>query len=125
MPSQPQPLTQIFASVVLDGSGNGVANIGPTRTREHWQVVAAGVSVTAANPAVGPLSDAICSVFVGSNLSSATFLSATFTGSSGDTCDCGNIDIQPGMQVWAQWKGGDPGQTATVTVFGTYTRGQP
>jgi hypothetical protein len=116
----PQPLYAKYGTVVLDGSGNGTASIGPVRTREHWQVAAASVAVN-----LNPTKQAQCQLYVGAVVSPTTFISQTVTGSSGDTCGLGGIDIQPGMQVWAKWTGGDAGQTATVTVIGTYTLGAP
>jgi hypothetical protein len=122
MPTQPQPLqgTIYFATVVLDGSGNGTASVGPTRVREHWQLSAASV---AAN--LNPTNQAVCQLYVGSTPNNQNFVSQTLTGSSGDTCGLGGVDIQSGMKVWAKWTGGDPGQTATVTVIGTFTIGAP
>lgn len=116
--ASPQPLNNIFATVILNGSGNGVASIGPGRVREHWQISSVYVNVSTNN------NEATCTVFVGSTLNSSTAFGTTFTGSTGDTCGIG-IDIQPGMQVWAQWSGGDPGSQATVNLTGTYSIGAP
>lgn len=115
----PKPLSQPFATVTLDGSGNGVARIGPQRVREHWQPTSASVSV-ATNTA-----EAQCSIFMGTVMNAATFLGQTATGSTGDTCGFGGQDMQSGMNIFAQWKGGDPGAVATVVVNGTYTIGAP
>jgi hypothetical protein len=122
MPRTPQPLqgTIYFATVVLDGSGNGTASVGPTRVREHWQLSAAAVAVNQ-----NPTNQAVCQLYVGSAPNNQNFVSQTLTGSSGDTCGLGGVDIQSGMKVWAKWTGGDAGQLATVTVIGTYTIGAP
>ena len=124
-----RPLTQVFATVALDGSGNGIAQGGPTRPREHWQLVAAAVKTNQPARNSGQpgavVNEASCEVYVGGAISPATFVARTITGSSGDTCGLGNQDIQSGMQVFAKWQGGDPGVTATVTLFGTYTFGPP
>lgn len=114
----PKPLAQPFATVILDGSGNGVASLGPLRVREHWQPTSANVSV-ATN-----VNEAQCSIFMGTVMNNTTFLGSTFTGSTGDTCGI-NQDMQTGMQVFAKWTGGDPGSVATVMVNGTYTIGAP
>lgn len=115
----PRPLSQPFATVTLDGSGHGIASIGPTRAREHWQPSSASVSVaTQAN-------EAQCSIFMGTVRNSTTFLSQTFTGSTGDTCGFQGIDMQTGMLIFAEWFGGDPGSVATVMVNGTFTIGAP
>jgi hypothetical protein len=117
----PKPLSQPFATVILDGSGNGVASLGPQRVREHWQPTGASVSVATQT------NEAQCSIFMGTTMNATTFLGQTATGSSGDTCGFagGNQDMQTGMKIFAQWKGGDPGSVATVIVNGTYTIGAP
>lgn len=120
-PKAPQPLRggSAIANITLDGSGNGIASIGPVVAREHWQILSAAVKVATHNL------ESRCSVFVGTTAQSGTFFGTSFTGSSGDTFSLGNIDIQSGMQVFAQWTGGDPGALATLTLFGTYTQGAP
>ena len=115
----PQPLGTISASVTLVGGG-GTASLGPTRVREHWQLSSASV---AANQ--NPTNQAQCKLYVGSSVGTATFVSQTVTGSSGDTCGLGGIDIQSGQRVWAVWSGGDSGQVATLSIIGTYTIGAP
>ena len=117
----PRPLNQPFAFVTLDGSGNGVASLGPQRVREHWQPNSASVSVTT------NVNEAQCSIFMGTVANSSTFLGQTATGSTGDTCGFagGAQDMQPGMKIFAVWKGGDPGSVATVVVNGTYSIGAP
>jgi hypothetical protein len=117
-PPVSQPLNDIFANVTLDANGNGIASTGPARVREHWQVSSVYVTVST------NVLEATCTVFVGTTLGSATAFGTTFTGSTGDTCGVG-IDIQPGMRVWAQWKGGDPGSTGQLNVTGEYTIGRP
>jgi hypothetical protein len=105
-------------SVVLDGSGNGIAQLGPTRVREHWQVAKASVKVSTQTI------EATCSGYVGPAALDPYFYSATFTGSTGDTMNV-DEDIQAGSFVWAKWVGGDPGAIATLVVTGTYTIGPP
>jgi hypothetical protein len=107
------------ASVTLDGSGNGIASLGPTRVREHWQLVSASVKASS------NVKEAQCSLYVGPSISPSSFISQTATGSSGDTCSLGGNDIQTGMQVWAQWTGGDAGAIATLTPNGSYSLGAP
>jgi len=116
---QPFPGGAQYVEVTLDDNGNGTAQIGPQRVREHWQVTGVGVSVAT------DVSQANCSVYIGSGPIPSNFVGNTITGSSGDTCNCGGIDIQPGQSIYAVWTGGDPGQIATMAVFGTYTIGQP
>lgn len=108
-----------YASTTLDASGNGTAQVGPARVREHWQVQAVGVAVET------QAAQATCSVYIGTAVGATSFVGNTTTGSSGDTCGCGGIDIQPGQFIFAVWEGGDPGSVATATVFGTYSIGSP
>jgi hypothetical protein len=117
--TQPLPGGAQYASTVLSVSGNGTAQIGPSRVREHWQVSAVAVSVAT------QVKEASCSVYIGTSVGPTTFVGNTATGSSGDTCGCGGIDIQPGTFIYAVWDNGDSGETATMTVFGTYTIGSP
>ena len=118
-----RPLAQPFAQVTLDSNGNGIANIGPVVSRQHWQLISASVKTTQTPGTV--TNDALCDLYVGSNVNQGTFVSHSITGSSGDTCGLGGQDIQPGMQVWAVWTGGDAGATAVLTISGTYSSGAP
>jgi hypothetical protein len=108
-----------YASVTLNGSGDGTAQLGPSRVREHWQIAAVGVSVATDN------AEASCAIYIGSAIGGFSFVGNTATGSSGDTCGCGGFDIQPGQFVFAVWEGGDPQEQATMAIFGTYTIGSP
>ena len=119
MPTKPQPLQQ-FANVTLDTNGNGTAQLGPSRVREHWQAVAVYVETT--TPIVN---ESKCELYVGATPIPSQQFSTTGSGSSGDTCAMGSMDIQTGQYIICQWIGGDPGAIATMTVFGTYTIGAP
>jgi hypothetical protein len=122
----PRPLGEdVFASVTLDGSGNGRVTIGPTRVREHWQLGYAAVSVTFPAGQGFPTKDAQCNLYIGAGASAGHLVSATATGSSGDTCGLGGMDIQSGTVIIAVWTGGDAGQVATLSLGGTYTIGSP
>jgi hypothetical protein len=116
---QPFPGGAQYASITLNGSGGGTAQIGPTRVREHWQIQGVAVSVDS------DINESACSIYIGTAVGQATFVGNTLTGSAGDTCGCAGMDIQPGQQVFAEWTGGDVGATATMTVFGTYSIGSP
>src|ERR1700733_1937191 len=118
-PNIPRPLPQPFNTVTLDVNGNGRCSVGPQRVREHWQPANATVSV-ATN-----VSEAQCSVYMGTVANPATLLGQTALGSTGDTCGFGAVDMQTGMQITAVWTGGDPGSVATLTINGTYTIGSP
>lgn len=100
------------ASVVLDESGNGTAAIGPGLPGTSWQPETIAVSVSTA------ISEAQCSVFLGIAPIAASLLGATQTGSSGDSTDC-SATVWPGQSLIAVWAGGDPGATATMSIFGS------
>jgi hypothetical protein len=103
------------AVVVLNGSGNGTAKVGPLTARETWHPDNAHVS---ANP--NPVNEAQCSIYIGDSPIASNFRDATFTGSSGDSSDRINADmIKSGQYVFAVWSGGDANVTATLTVTGT------
>jgi hypothetical protein len=118
--SAPQPLpgNPLTFYVTLNGSGNGSITFGPSRVREHWQIASVGVSV-ATNT-----NEAVATVAVGSP-QAPTFFSKTLTGSTGANCTMGGMDIQSGQTVTVTWTGGDAGQVATATVYGTYSIGAP
>jgi hypothetical protein len=122
----PRPLGEdIFASVTLDSNGNGTATIGPRRVREHWQLNYAAVSVTPPAGQQFPVKDAQCSLYMGAGASPGHLISQTGTGSSGDTCGLGGMDMQSGSVLIAVWTAGDAGQVATLSVGGSYTIGSP
>jgi hypothetical protein len=101
------------APVILNGSGNGTAKIGPVSAREVWspQNVHVRTSTNA--------DEATCLIYVGDSAIQANFRDGTFTGSSGDSSDRVSADtVKVGAHVWAVWSGGDPGATATVNVTG-------
>jgi hypothetical protein len=119
-PNKPLPLQgPPSVIVVLDGSGNGQASVGPTRPREHWQLSGASVVVST------HIKEALCSVFVGPQPTNSYFIDTTATGSTGDICSLGKEDIQPGQLIWAVWSGGDAGAIATLIAHGTFTIGPP
>lgn len=113
-----QPLNA-FANITLDSNGNGTVQIGPLRVREHWQPTAVYVEAST------NVKEAIASLFVGSTPVSSQQFSQTETGSSGDTCSMGGIDMQTGQYLICQWVGGDVGALATMRVIGTYSIGAP
>lgn len=106
----------VFATVVLDASGNGIVSVGPTIVREHWTPTNVAVSATTA------VLDAQCNVYLGTSPVAAQLVLSTATGSSGDSSGASGIDMQPGQLLIAQWKGGDVGATATLHVNGNRSR---
>lgn len=116
---QPFPGGAQYQSITLDNNGDGMANAGPSRVREHWQIQGVAVKVSS------NINEATANIYIGTSVGEATFVGTTLTGSTGDTCGCAGMDIQPGQQVFAQWESGDAGATATMTIFGTYSIGSP
>ncbi len=102
-----------WATVTLDGSGNGTAKVGPTSLREVWTVAAAAVKVATA------AAEAQCSIYGGPDTSAPNFVDLSFTGSSGDSTANFGAPIIAGSYVFAVWAGGDPGAVATLVVTGS------
>ena len=111
-----QPLDQ-FATVVLNATGQGVASLGPTRVKEHWQPISVFVSVDT------QVLEATAALFVGTTFQSATQMGTTSLGSNGDTCGTPGLELPAGYQIFIQWTGGDAGSTATMHVIGQTTFG--
>lgn len=102
------------ASVVLNAQGNGTASCGPALPGVSWQPTSIAVSASTNN------SEAQCNVYLGLSAQAGSLLGATSTGSTGDSTDCSQT-VWPGQSLIAVWAGGDPGATATMSVFGTRT----
>lgn len=106
------PLSE-FASVTLNGAGNGTAKIGPRGSGETWRpsVVSVRVSTATSSPT--------CRVYAGDSATDQNFVDGTYTGEANST---GNVDgqvLRLGQKIFAVWTGGDAGAQATVTVTGT------
>lgn len=112
------PLGVRSVTVVLDGSGNGQAKLGPLTAREVWHPAVVAVKTTQAPNTV--VNEATCLMYVGDTPSEQNFRDGTFSGSSGDSTDrCSADVVKCGAYVWAVWTAGDPGVTARLTVQGT------
>lgn len=107
-----QPFTRT-ASVVLNGSGNGTASIGPTITNEVWTVAVAAVSASSNT------NEAICKTYAGAAVSASTFVDGTTWGSTGDSTSSFGAPVYSGQRVFAVWTGGDAGAVATLVINGT------
>lgn len=103
-------------SVVLDSNGYGTIRYGPDRPNVNYLITSISVNVarTDGNPQV---LEAGARVYHG-NPSPATFISGTFTGSSGDTDDGRNETLWPGEYLTVEWTGGDAGATAYASFSG-------
>ena len=119
-------------SVILDGSGNGVARWTPGLSSPGAANAGgaspgrnSGYSASVTGVAVGVktnVAEAECSVYIsfGSQSFGANdFQGQTQTGSTGDTCTVNTGEIRPGDWVTASWAGGDAGALATAKIFGT------
>jgi hypothetical protein len=112
MQTVPLNVTQ---TVVLNGSGNGTAFIGPISAREIWSP--ANVHVQVQQPVTN---EATCNIYVGDTPLQRNYRDSTFSGSSGDNTDRVNADtVKSGHYIWAVWSGGDPGMQATMNVTGS------
>lgn len=115
-----------YATVTLDGSGNGTARITPGQSSGggaapgrnsgySWSVDTVYVSV-ATN-----VLESKATLYVSYGIISNgpnDGLGTTQQGSTGDTCTVGRT-LRPGDWITVVWKGGDAGQVATAKVFGT------
>jgi len=110
------PLDQ-FSSVILDVNGNGYAELGPTRVKEHWQPISVFVSVNT------QVRQATAVLYVGTSIQNSSQIATTALGSSGDTCGTPGLDLPAGYKLFVQWTGGDAGETATMHTLGTITFG--
>jgi hypothetical protein len=106
------------ASVVLDGSGGGTVQVGPSSPGEIWSPAQVSVSCSA-TVTTGTCQ---CNIYAGAGPSQGTFVDGTFSGDTGDTTDAiGGRQVNPGQSVFVVWSGGVPGATATAVVNGTRT----
>ena len=100
------------AVVTLDGSGGGIAKVGPLSAREVWYPDNVSISIT------GATKQASAIVYMGPDTTQSNFRD-TSTFGSGDSSGACNADvIKCGMYVWAVWTGGDAGKQAILTVTG-------
>jgi hypothetical protein len=106
------------ASVTLDGSGGGQAQAGPKVPGESCTITGVAVSV-ATN-----LDEAQCYVYAAAagpfTPAPGQLLGATSTGSTGDSMGPA-VTLWPGQQLVASWQGGDAGEAATMSYWGTRT----
>lgn len=103
------------ASITLNGSGAGTAQLGPAMPGESWQPAQASVVCSAA------VSTGTCQaqIYMGPAASQAYYVDGTFSGDTGDTTDAvSGRTLYPGQYIFAVWTGGQPGATATLTVSG-------
>jgi hypothetical protein len=117
VPQQTQPLNT-SGSVTLNASGAGTVQLGP-QAAETWQLASAGITVPSASLSSPPA----CSIYAGSSPTPGYFVDGTYTGMLNNTGKVNGIMIFPGQAVYAVFSGGTAGNIATLSVFGTRTRG--
>lgn len=95
-------------TVKLDANGRGVIQVGPGFNDEIWHVTSAGVACTGTNQstAVGYL-----------NTIGGTQIGGSFTGNFDN--GPAQVDLLANQSVVFVWTGGDPGATATLSLYGT------
>lgn len=99
-------------TTVLDAAGNGRAELGPTFGPAHWHVTA--TSVRTSSPGQGSIP--LCELYAGTEDASG-YIDTSYDGSA-DSCDI-PYDLTQGSKTIAIWTGGNPGDTATLSVTGT------
>lgn len=108
------PIMPGVATVTLNGSGDGTANVGPVGPNEVWSPATAAVSV-ATN-----VNEASCKIYIGPEVAPQYFIDGTLSGSTGDSTGMVGGSILPlGWFIFAVWSGGDADQVATLNVNGT------
>ena len=109
MPQVSDRFGPIYASVVLDGSGNG---------QVAFQAQGSNIRITNLFVKVSTaVNQANCSMYKG-QVADANLISYTNSGSTGAAAH-GAIDLFDGENCIVRWIGGDAGATATATFVGT------
>lgn len=104
------------ATVTLNGSGNGTAQLGPASPGEVWEPSVVSVSVGETSVT----DEAQCKIYCGPTAASPSFVDGTLSGSTGDsTTNVAGQKLYPGQYIFAVWTGGDPGKVAVMSIQGT------
>lgn len=106
------------ATVTLDGSGNGTAQLGPSNTNEVWSP--ASVTISCNGSLTGITGTTTCQIFSGSS-SPSTLIDGTYNPLQDSTGAIQGWVFYPGMYVFAVWTNGPASQQATLVVNGTRT----
>ncbi|MFC9596256.1 hypothetical protein ACFTUC_41490 [Streptomyces sp. NPDC056944] len=102
----------IGTTTVLDASGNGRAALGPTFGPAVWHV--RSVAVRTSQPGAGKIPQ--CAIYRATEDANG-YVDTTYDGSA-DATDV-MFDLVQGTQIIARWTGGNPGDTATLSIYGT------
>jgi hypothetical protein len=98
-------------SVILDASGNGTVQLGPS-VGQRWQLNNAAVGTSTA------VKIPTCILYMGGSPTAPNQVDSTYTGSQDAS---GKVDAYPltnGQKIFAVWSGGDVGARATLSLFG-------
>lgn len=105
------------ASITLDGSGDGTAELGPSLPGETWSPESVNISMSGNAPS----GVATCFIYAGSGISPGTFKDSTYNVLGAASTVISGLTLYPGQSVFAVFAGGNPGATATLAVNGTRT----
>lgn len=100
-------------SVVLDASGNGSVQIGPTRAGQSWLVKVAALQVST------NVLEPTAKLYLGT-ASPPNFLGGSYTGSNDADTEL-NLPLRRGQRLTCVWSGGDAGARATLSITGEIT----
>jgi hypothetical protein len=103
----------VSASVALNASGNGSVSLGPRNVGEVWYPATVACSV-ATN-----VSEALGYCYIGVAMSAGVLVGNTASASTGDSDNLDGTPVYVGSFIWFQWLGGDVGELATLSVFGS------
>lgn len=106
-------------TVILDGSGNGTAQLGPQGSSVWTGViiaiqVAPGVSGAVANPKTPQ-----ANYYVGPRADPSYLVDFTTMGNGNSSARAAGYPISVGELVIVVWSGGQPGYVATLSLLGT------
>lgn len=103
----------------LNGSGAGIAKVGPLTAREVWYPSNVSVKTTFPGSQTAPTLESKCDIFMGPSNSPEFFRDNSIQASTGDASGACSADtVRSGQYVWAVWSAGDAGVQATLTVTG-------
>lgn len=104
------PLNQ-QAAVKLDANGNGTVSLGP-QGRNVWRLLVAAVSTTTTKTSK-------CLIYMGLSALPGNLIDGTTTGQLDSTDLVERYPLVAGEKIFAQWTGGNPGDFATLSIFGS------
>ena len=106
-----EPLNQ-GTTIVLDANGDGRATLGPTFGPPTWHV--RSIAVRTSQPGAGSIP--LCATYRATEDANG-YIDTTYDGSA-DATDVA-FDLVQGTEIIAVWTGGNPGDVATLSVYGT------